>query len=90
MEFCFAPPHSFISHDINKADFCLAITLTWISVWKMRNEKVFQQIDPNFHNNMEYLRKSFKEFKKCLSTLENSSAKTNMQSLNVNVQHSHW
>lgn len=56
-------PKSFIRNNELKEDVILTLLITWIAIWRKKNEKVFQGKYPNLHRCITFLKNSFTKSK---------------------------
>lgn len=62
LQLCLKLPNAPILGIEEKKDFSLAITLTMVTSWKIRNNKVFKNEYPNFRGIIFYLKITFYQF----------------------------
>lgn len=63
LDLCLNPPNALIMVD---KKVTLGTTLTLMVVWRLRNDKIFKNEEPNFHKSTLFLRTNFLEYYKLI------------------------
>lgn len=64
VQFMLSPPNSLLVDCKQKMEFTLTIVITMVTMWRMRNEILFQQSMPNFQSSSKCLKNILSRFYK--------------------------